>query len=74
MLKIFKDHSSRTCILDDFSFYEGRQNTIQEKKAKQQQYQKQARHMNACFYFVCCLLSLSINIICFCVVLEYETS
>lgn len=41
MLKIFKDHSSRTCILDDFGFYEGRQNTIQEKKAKQQQYQKQ---------------------------------
>ncbi|KAG5517771.1 hypothetical protein RHGRI_038223 [Rhododendron griersonianum] len=52
VLKIFKDHSSRTCILDDFSFYEGRQNTIQEKKAKQQQYQKQARHMNACFYFM----------------------
>ncbi|GFZ20816.1 evolutionarily conserved C-terminal region 4 [Actinidia rufa] len=43
MLKIFKDHSSRTCIVDDFDFYEGRQNTIQEKKAKQQQFQKQAR-------------------------------
>lgn len=43
MLKIFKDHSSKTCILNDFVFYEGRQKTIQEKKAKQQQFQKQAR-------------------------------
>ncbi|XAR59919.1 hypothetical protein NMG60_11033099 [Bertholletia excelsa] len=41
MLKIFKEHSSKTCILDDFGFYEGRQKTIQEKKAKQQQFQKQ---------------------------------
>uniref|UniRef100_UPI00397FC81A YTH domain-containing protein n=1 Tax=Salmonella sp. s58953 TaxID=3159711 RepID=UPI00397FC81A len=41
MLKIFKDHSSKTCILDDFPFYEGRQKTIQEKKAKQQQFPKQ---------------------------------
>ncbi|KAL6976962.1 hypothetical protein U1Q18_025750 [Sarracenia purpurea var. burkii] len=32
MLKIFKDHSSKTCILDDFGFYEGRQKTIQKKK------------------------------------------
>ncbi|CAN8270144.1 unnamed protein product [Cochlearia groenlandica] len=37
IVKIFKEHSSRTCILDDFSFYEGRQKTILEKKAKQQQ-------------------------------------
>ncbi|KAF5937304.1 hypothetical protein HYC85_024810 [Camellia sinensis] len=43
LLKIFKDHSSKTCILDDFGFYEGRQKTIQEKKAKQQHFQKQAR-------------------------------
>jgi len=41
MLKIFKDHSSKTCILEDFPFYEGRQKTIQEKKAKQQQFPKQ---------------------------------
>lgn len=41
MLKIFKDHASKTCILDDFGFYETRQKTIQEKKAKQQQFQKQ---------------------------------
>ncbi|KAI7990763.1 YTH domain-containing protein ECT2 [Camellia lanceoleosa] len=41
LLKIFKDHSSKTCILDDFGFYEGRQKTIQEKKAKQQHFQKQ---------------------------------
>ncbi|KAL5834120.1 hypothetical protein ACOSQ3_017794 [Xanthoceras sorbifolium] len=41
MIKIFKDHVSKTCILDDFVFYEARQKTIQEKKAKQQQFQKQ---------------------------------
>ncbi|KAJ8630757.1 hypothetical protein MRB53_024080 [Persea americana] len=40
MLKIFKDHTSKTCILDDFGFYEARQKTMQEKKAKQQQYHK----------------------------------
>ncbi|KAI3994094.1 hypothetical protein MKX01_012351 [Papaver californicum] len=36
LIKIFKDHSSKTCILDDFGFYEGRQKTIREKRAKQQ--------------------------------------
>ena len=42
MIKIFKEHLSKTCILDDFGFYESRQKTIQEKKAKQQQqFQKQ---------------------------------
>jgi len=41
LLKIFKDHSSKQCILDDFDFYEERQKRIQEKKAKQQQFQKQ---------------------------------
>ncbi|XVF31233.1 hypothetical protein REPUB_Repub16aG0127800 [Reevesia pubescens] len=41
ILKIFKDHSSKTCILDDFEFYEARQKTIQEKKAKYQLLQKQ---------------------------------
>jgi hypothetical protein len=39
MLKIFKDHVSRTCILDDFLFYENRQKLMQEKKAKQLQNQ-----------------------------------
>lgn len=42
MVKIFKEYVSKTCILDDFGFYEGRQKTILEKKAKQQ-YPKQAR-------------------------------
>ncbi|KAL7596167.1 hypothetical protein Lser_V15G29372 [Lactuca serriola] len=41
MIKIFKEHSSKQCILDDFEFYEDRQKRIQEKKAKQQQFQKQ---------------------------------
>ncbi|KAK9157701.1 hypothetical protein Scep_004275 [Stephania cephalantha] len=40
MLKIFKEHSSKTCILDDFGFYEARQKTLQEKRNKQQ-FQKQ---------------------------------
>ncbi|KAJ0555389.1 putative YTH domain-containing protein [Helianthus annuus] len=41
MIKIFKEHSSKQCILDDFEFYEDRQKKIQQKKAKQQQFQKQ---------------------------------
>ncbi|KAI7739020.1 hypothetical protein M8C21_030553 [Ambrosia artemisiifolia] len=41
VIKIFKDHSSKQCILDDFEFYEERQKRIQEKKAKQL-FQKQA--------------------------------
>ncbi|XVF31241.1 hypothetical protein REPUB_Repub16aG0128400 [Reevesia pubescens] len=41
ILKIFKDHSSKTCIIDDFEFYEARQKIIQEKKAKHQLLQKQ---------------------------------
>lgn len=40
LLKIFKDHTSRQCILDDFDFYEDREKRIREKKAKQQQFQK----------------------------------
>ncbi|OMO81095.1 hypothetical protein CCACVL1_12609 [Corchorus capsularis] len=40
LIKIFKEHSSKTCILDDFEFYEVRQKAIQDKKAKQQ-FQKQ---------------------------------
>jgi hypothetical protein len=42
LIKIFKEYSSKTCILDDFGFYEARQKTILEKKAKQ--FPKQARH------------------------------
>ncbi|KAG7951237.1 hypothetical protein I3843_13G155800 [Carya illinoinensis] len=41
MIKVFKEHSSKTCILDDFAFYEARQKTIQEKKAKQPHFPKQ---------------------------------
>ncbi|KMZ63795.1 hypothetical protein ZOSMA_39G00650 [Zostera marina] len=40
LLKLFKDHVSKTSILDDFGFYEGRQKAMQEKRAKQQ-FQKQ---------------------------------
>ncbi|KAK6803170.1 hypothetical protein RDI58_000954 [Solanum bulbocastanum] len=35
LLKIFMDHVSKQCILDDFEFYKDRQKRIQEKKAKQ---------------------------------------
>lgn len=41
MLKIFKDHVSKTSILDDFAFYESRQKLMQDKRSKQQQVQKQ---------------------------------
>ncbi|KAK4764418.1 hypothetical protein SAY87_013856 [Trapa incisa] len=41
MIKIFKDHSLKACLLDDFEFYENRQKAIQEKKTRQQQFQKQ---------------------------------
>ncbi|KAJ8529040.1 hypothetical protein K7X08_035875 [Anisodus acutangulus] len=40
ILKIFKDHISKQCILDDFEFYEDRQKRIQDKKAKQQLFQQ----------------------------------
>lgn len=43
LLKIFKDHTSKQCILDDFDFYEDREKRIREKKAKQQQFQKHPR-------------------------------
>ncbi|KAE8692829.1 YTH domain-containing family protein 2 [Hibiscus syriacus] len=55
LLKIFKEHSSKTCILDDFEFYEVRQKAIQEKKAKHQS-QKQAKHFKAKF----CVLFISV--------------
>ncbi|XP_031264780.1 YTH domain-containing protein ECT3-like isoform X1 [Pistacia vera] len=42
ILKIFKSHSSKRCILDDFGFYESREKIMQEKKAKQNQLPKQA--------------------------------
>lgn len=41
MLKIFKEHVSKTSILDDFGFYENRQKLMQEKRAKQQPLQGQ---------------------------------
>ncbi|KAJ0837114.1 putative YTH domain-containing protein [Helianthus annuus] len=49
MIKIFKDHSSKRCILDDFEFYEERQKRIKEKKAKQQ-FQKQGRDIMTTSY------------------------
>lgn len=36
MLKIFKDHDSRTSMLDDFTFYDDREKSFKERKAKQQ--------------------------------------
>ncbi|ESW23840.1 hypothetical protein PHAVU_004G080300 [Phaseolus vulgaris] len=41
VLKIFKEQSSKTCILDDFGFYETREKMIQERKSKEQQFPKQ---------------------------------
>jgi ribosomal protein S21 len=41
IVKIFKEHSSKTSILDDFGFYESREKTTQERKYKEQQLPKQ---------------------------------
>ncbi|KAI4385335.1 hypothetical protein MLD38_003375 [Melastoma candidum] len=41
MIKIFKEHTIKTCLLDDFDFYENRQKLVQEKKAMQLHLQKQ---------------------------------
>ncbi|KAG9452028.1 hypothetical protein H6P81_004932 [Aristolochia fimbriata] len=41
MLKIFKEYSSRSCIFDDFAFYESRQKTIQDRKSKHLELHKQ---------------------------------
>ncbi|CAH8285388.1 unnamed protein product [Eruca vesicaria subsp. sativa] len=35
VIKIFKEYMSKTCILDDFKFYETRQKIIRDKKIKQ---------------------------------------
>lgn len=47
VIKIFKDHASKTCILDDFEFYENRQKIIQERKSKHLQIKKQTLVANA---------------------------
>ncbi|KAF7075160.1 hypothetical protein CFC21_079951 [Triticum aestivum] len=36
VLKIFKDHVSKTSILDDFSFYDNREKIMQERKSQRQ--------------------------------------
>ncbi|XP_020589260.1 uncharacterized protein LOC110030719 [Phalaenopsis equestris] len=41
VLKILKDHVSKTSILDDFGFYETRQKVMQEKRARQHQHNQQ---------------------------------
>ncbi|RWR80406.1 YTH domain-containing protein [Cinnamomum micranthum f. kanehirae] len=43
MLKIFKDHVSKSNMLEDFLFYEARQKAMQERKAKLQPIQKQVQ-------------------------------
>ncbi|XP_027188419.1 YTH domain-containing protein ECT2-like isoform X2 [Cicer arietinum] len=37
IVKIFKEHSSKTTILDDFGFYETREKATQERKSKEHQ-------------------------------------
>ncbi|CAL5193096.1 unnamed protein product [Lathyrus oleraceus] len=44
VVKIFKEHSSKTSILDDFGFYESREKTTQERKHKEQQLPKQVNN------------------------------
>lgn len=52
MLKIFKDYVSKTSILDDFIFYEGRQKAMQEKRARQQVQQQQRQASTKKYFFV----------------------
>lgn len=71
VLKIFKEQSSKTCILDDFGFYETREKMIQERKSKEQQFPKQVKrtfksHIKnkfwhfkcSCEFFLLCFLLL----------------
>ncbi|CAK8542825.1 unnamed protein product [Lathyrus sativus] len=46
IVKIFKEHSSKTSILDDFGFYESREKTTQERKYKEHQLSKQVNNAN----------------------------
>ncbi|KAK7336249.1 hypothetical protein VNO77_16785 [Canavalia gladiata] len=46
IVKIFKEHSSKTCILDDFGFYEAREKATQDKKSKEQQFPKQVSKLS----------------------------
>ncbi|KAJ0256162.1 YTH domain-containing protein [Hirschfeldia incana] len=41
VIKVFKEHESKTSILDDFVFYENREKIIKEGKKKHQLYKKQ---------------------------------
>ncbi|KAL9269635.1 YTH domain-containing protein, partial [Drosera capensis] len=43
VLKVFKLHSSKISILDDFDFYEARERSMQERKAKKQILLKQVK-------------------------------
>lgn len=43
ILKIFKGHGGKTCILDDFEFYEAREKMIQERKSKEHRFSKHVR-------------------------------
>ncbi|KAG2247831.1 hypothetical protein Bca52824_087459 [Brassica carinata] len=41
VIKIFKEHVSKTCILNDFVFYENCENIIKDRKKKHQLYKRQ---------------------------------
>lgn len=45
VIKIFKEHESKTSILDDFVFYESREKIIKEGKKKHQLYKKQVNRI-----------------------------
>jgi len=45
IIKIFKEYMSKTCILDDYKFYETRQKIIRDKKIKQK---KQVQFLKPC--------------------------
>ncbi|XP_028761259.1 YTH domain-containing protein ECT2 isoform X2 [Neltuma alba] len=45
ILNLFKGHPRKTCILDDFDFYENRENAMQERKSKEHQFSGHVREL-----------------------------
>ena len=47
MLKIFKNYSTKTSILDDFEYYEDREKAIRDKKSRLHAKQQPLPHVGA---------------------------
>jgi len=58
MLSIFKGFPSKTSILDDFQFYENRQQALQEKRARQHAQQQQEQLWQVDWQSLECLIDI----------------